>query len=187
MAIQSKTLLRKNTKTVKIVTKNREGANMLWRKSTKNIRKLEAEVKELYKQIKKLESQNQQLSGQVTIYKSARDFMNLLFYKIPTCVLITDDKGRIMKANQHMQDLIETRESALVGKYTVEICTRVDELIKTQNKAFEKKTLKENVINFESCLLHRNGTEVPISSDITFVQDETGKTLGAVAVVHPRG
>ncbi len=159
---------------------------MLWRKSRKDIRKYEAEVKELHKQIKKLESENRQLSGQVTIFKAARDFMNLLFYKIPACVLITDDKGRIMKASQHLQDLIDIRESALVGKYTVEICTRVDDLIKTQEHAFERKTLKEDVNNFESCLLHRDGTEVPISSDITFVQDETGNTVGAVAVVHRR-
>ena len=159
---------------------------MLWRKSRKDIRKYEAEVKELHKQIKKLESENHQLSGQVTIFKAARDFMNLLFYKIPSCVLITDDKGRIMKASQHMQELIETRESELVGKYTVEICTRVDELIKTQEHAFERKTSKQDVTNFESCLLHRNGTEVPILSDITFVSDETGKSLGAIAVVHPR-
>lgn len=159
---------------------------MLWRKPKNDVRKLEAEVKELHKHIKKLESQNHQLSGQVTIFKAARDFMNLLFYKIPACVIITDNKGRIMKASQHMQDLIETPESELVGKYTVEICTRVDDLIKTQEHAFERKTNKQDVTNFESCLLHRNGTEVPISSDITFVKDETGNTVGAVAVVNPR-
>jgi len=160
---------------------------MLWRKDTQDIRQLKAEIKDLQKHLKKIESENRQLSGQVTIFKAARDFMNLLFYKIPACVLITDDKGRIMKASQQMQDLIDTRESALTGKYTVEICARVDELIKTQNHAFERKTLKEDVVNFESCLLHRNGTEVPISSDITFVKDEAGNTVGAVAVVHPRG
>ena len=159
---------------------------MLWRKGTKNIRDLEAELRELRKEIKKLESENSRLSGQVTIYKAARDFMNLLFYKIPACVMVTDDKGRIMKASQHMQDLMDTPESALVGKYTNEICARVDDLIKTQEHAFELKTLNQDVVNFESCLLHRNGTEVPISSNITFVQDETGKTVGAVAVVTPR-
>ncbi len=99
---------------------------MLWRKNRKDIQKLEAEVKELHKQVKKLESENHQLSGQVTVFKAARDFMNLLFYKIPACVIITDNKGRIMKASQQIQDLIETRESELVGKYTVEICARVD-------------------------------------------------------------
>jgi PAS domain S-box-containing protein len=159
---------------------------MLWRKSTKDIHTLEAEIKDLQKHIKQLESQNRQLSGQVTIFKAARDFMNLLFYKIPACVLITDDKGRIMKASQQMQDLIEFQEAELVGKYTVEICAKVDALIKTQNKAFERKTLKEDVTNFESCLRHRDGTEVPVSSDITFVNDETDNTLGAVAVVRPR-
>jgi PAS domain S-box-containing protein len=159
---------------------------MLWRTGKKDIRGLEAEIKELRKQVKTLESQNHQLSGQVTVFKAARDFMNLLFYKIPACIIITDNKGRIMKANQHMQDLIETPESALVGKYTVEICARVDELIKTQEPAFERKTGKQDVSNFESCLLHRNGTEVPVSSDIIFVPDENGNVLGAVAVVHPR-
>ena len=159
---------------------------MLWRRDTKDIRKLEAEIKELQKHIKQLESQNRQLSGQVTIFKAARDFMNLLFYRIPACVLITDDRGRIMKASQRMQDLIEVPESALVGKYTVEISARVDDLIKTQEEAFERKAHKEDITNFESCLLHRDGREVPISSDITFVHDETGKPVGAVAVVRPR-
>lgn len=159
---------------------------MLWRKGKKDVRELETEIKELRKQVKKLENQNHQLSGQVTVFKAARDFMNLLFYKIPACIIISDNKGRIMKANQHMQDLIETPESALVGKYTVEICTRVDDLIKTQEHVFERKTKKQDVTNFESCLLHRNGTEVPISSDITFIQNEDGNVLGAVAVVHPR-
>ena len=159
---------------------------MLWRRNTKDIRTLEAEVKELQKHIKQLESQNRQLSGQVTIFKAARDFMNLLFYKIPACVLITDDKGRIMKASQRMQDLIKFQESELVGKYTVGISARIDDLIKTQNTAFQRKTLKEDVKNFESLLRHKNGTEVPISSDITFVHDETGKSVGAVAVVRPR-
>lgn len=159
---------------------------MLWRRNTKDIRELEAEVKELQKHVKQLESQNRQLSGQVTIFKAARDFMNLLFYRIPACVLITDDKGRIMKASQQMQDLIEMKESTLVGKYTVEISARVDDLIKTQEHAFERKALKEDVNNFESCLKHRNGSEVPICSDITFVHDETGKPVGAIAVVHPR-
>ena len=159
---------------------------MLWRREIRDIRKLEAEIKELQKQIKQLESQNRQLSGQVTIFKAARDFMNLLFYRIPACVLITDDRGRIMKASQRMQDLIEVPESALVGKYTVEISARVDDLIKTQQEAFERKAHKENIADFESCLLHRDGREVPISSDITFVHDETGKPVGAVAVVRPR-
>ena len=128
---------------------------MLWSKDKKDIRTLETEVKELRKQVKKLESHNHQLSGQVTVFKAARDFMNLLFYKIPACVIITDNKGRIMKASQHMQDLIETPESALVGKYTVDICSRVDDLVKTQEHAFERKTSKQDVTNFESCLLHR--------------------------------
>ena len=178
--------MRKKTKNATLSISIDKGAKMLWRRNTKDIRELEAEVKELQKHIKQLESQNQQLSGQVTIFKAARDFMNLLFYRIPACVLITDDRGRIMKASQHMQDLIEIQESALVGKYTVEISARVDDLIKTQEHAFERKTHKENVTNFESCLLHRDGQEVPISSDITFVHDETGKPVGAVAVVRPR-
>jgi len=158
---------------------------MLWRKNNKNVRELETEIKKLQKNLKQLESQNQQLSGQVTIFKAARDFMNLLFYKIPACVMVTDDKGRIMKASQQMQDLISYPESELVGKYTVEISARVDDLVKDQKEAFERKTLKEDIIDFASLLLHRDGSEVPISSDITFIQDESGKNMGAVAVVRP--
>jgi PAS domain S-box-containing protein len=165
---------------------NIEGANMLWRKGEKDIRNLEAELSELRKDIKKLESENSRLSGQVTIYKAARDFMNLLFYRIPACVMVTDDKGRIMKVSQHLQDLIDTPEFSLVGKYTNEICARVDDLIKTQEYAFELKTHNQDVTKFKSLLIHHDGSEVPVSSDITFVQDENGKTLGAVAVVTPR-
>jgi len=159
---------------------------MPWRRRTKDIRELEAEVAQLQAQVKQLESENRQLSGQVTIYKAARDFMNLLFYAIPACVLVTDDKGRIMKASQRMQDLIGFTETELVGKQTVEISARTDELLKTQAKAIEHKALKKDVERFESFLRHRDGAELPISSAIAFARDSTGKPLGAVAVVNER-
>ncbi len=157
---------------------------MLWRKDSKDIRALETRIKILETHVKKIESENRQLSGQVTIFKAARDFMNLLFYSLPACVVITDDKGRIMKVNQCMQDLIGFSEPELVGKHTVEITARSEEMIKKQEAAFERKARKEDVINFESFLNHRDGYEVPVCSEITFVHDETGKHVGAVAIVR---
>jgi PAS domain S-box-containing protein len=159
---------------------------MLWRKNSNDTRELAAEIKNLQSNLKRLESENRQLSGQVAIFKSARDFMNLLFYGTPACVLITDDKGHIIKANRRMQDLIGFTDAELVGKHTVEITARPEEIIKTQEDAFERKARKEDIANFESLLKHRDGTEVPVFSDITFIQDENGRHLGAVAVVRTR-
>jgi|GEM_PF-1096546 len=159
---------------------------MLWRKNRKNTREMEIELKHLQAHIKQLESENRQLSGQVTIFKAARDFMNLLFYSTPACVLIADDKGRIIKVNRRMQDLIGFTESELVGKHTVEITARTEEMIKTQETAFERKARKEDVANFKSLLKHRDGTEVPVLSEITFVHDENARHVGAVAVVRMR-
>lgn len=159
---------------------------MLWRKRSQNTDAIEKEINGLQTKLKQLESENRQLSGQVSIFKAARDFMNLLFYSIPACVLMTDDKGRIIKASRRMQDLIGFTEPELMGKHTVEITARPEEMIKTQEAAFERKARKENVVNFESFLKHRDGTEVPVLSEITFVHDENGRHVGAVAVVSPQ-
>ncbi len=159
---------------------------MFWRKSSTDIHEMEMKIKSLQTNLKQLESENRQLSGQVTIFKAARDYMNLLFYGIPACVLITDDKGRIIKANRRMQNLIGFTESELAGKHTVEITARPEEMIKTQEAAFERKSRKEDIADFESFLRHRDGTEVPVLSEITFVHDENGRHVGAVAVVRTR-
>jgi len=159
---------------------------MLWRTGSKNRRETEVEIENLQTNLKQLESQNRQLSGQVVIFKAARDFMNLLFYSIPACVLMTDDKGRIIKVNRRMQELIGFTESELAGKHTVEITANPEEMIKTQEAAFERKARKEDVANFESFLKRRDGTKVPVLSEISFVHDENGKHVGAVAVVRPR-
>jgi len=161
-------------------------ADMPWRKRSGDKRELEAEIKNLQAHVKRLEGENRQLSGQVAVFKAARDFMGMLLSRIPACVMITDDKGRIIKASQRMQDLIGFREPELVGKHTVEISARTEELLKTQEAIFEQKAHKEDVENFESFLRHSNGTDVPISSDIAFVRDENGKAVGAVAVVYQR-
>jgi hypothetical protein len=42
------------------------------------------------------------------------------------------------------------------------------------------------VANFESFLKHRDGTEMPVLSEITFVHDENARHVGAVAVVRMR-
>jgi PAS domain S-box-containing protein len=159
---------------------------MLWRRKNQDTRELETHIKELRQQVKQLESEKRQLSGQVTIFKAARDFMNLLFYRIPASVIIADDKGRIMKVSQKLQDMIGYTEPELVGKYTVELSTRVFDLITIQEHIFERMAAKEDVNDLQGFLRHRDGRELPVYTDIAFVRDDSGKNLGAVGVIRAR-
>jgi PAS domain S-box-containing protein len=85
-----------------------------------------------------------------------------------------------------MQGLIGFTGQERAGKHTVEVSARPEEMIKTQEAAFERKSRKEDIADFESFLKHRDGTEVPVRSDITCNHDKNGRHVGAVAVVRER-
>jgi len=129
----------------------------------------------------------------------ARDFLSNILENSLDAVVVTDDKGYIVRANKAFLHLVSCEEKEVAGKHMSEFAPMKEgtyesvtgELIELDKKYSDhlKSTMsrfaeKEKMRNILTYYLRRDNTVVPVEDSMVFLFDTTGRKIGAVAIIR---
>ncbi len=105
---------------------------------------------------------------------------NKILTTMMDALILLDQSGRIVTANEAAQGLLGSRENALKGKSLSSLFAKAD-----HQSAFIRKAIKGDMIkDFELVFKTSQGSHVPVTFSSSALRDETGKIVGSICVAH---
>jgi PAS domain S-box-containing protein len=129
----------------------------------------------------------------------ARDFLSNILESSLDAVVVTDDKGYIVRANKAFLHLVACKKKEVVGKHMsefapmqegtyksvtgelIEIDKRYSDHIQSTMSRFAEK---EKIRNALSYYQRKDNKIVPVEDSMVFLFDTTGRKIGAVAIIR---
>ena len=136
---------------------------------------------QLSKEMNDLRTLNRELGVQKKELLESNQFLENVFQTSGDGILVTDDKGCIIRANKSMENILDYPYADIVGKYTFDFASVDEESAKKNKGVLEDFYEKGFVKNFESNFQKKGGTLVPIEINITKLLDKQGNYIGAVS------
>jgi PAS domain S-box-containing protein len=106
-----------------------------------------------------------------------RDYLNNLIQKSGDAIITLDVEGRVLTYNQGAQDIFGYEEKEMIGR----------QLLAAPQGDFQETVARlaqgETILNLETNLRHKNGTEIPLLLTASPIHDAEGKIVGSFVIM----
>jgi len=130
-----------------------------------------------------LQALNQQLkAGEREILKSKK-FLENIFQTTGTGIFVTNEEGRIIRANRYSLKLFGFTEKEFLGKHVIDISLKTlspDETNPVMERLFENGFVE----NYETICKRKDGSIFNVELNITALKDENEEVIGVVGSVR---
>lgn len=111
--------------------------------------------------------------------KKVKDYLDNMISTSQVAITVIDNEGNFSIFNQGAERLTGYKAEEVVGKKRI-----LDFYVeKKEFEHLQKKLLKEELIeNFETILLKKDGSKVPISISVSLLKDQEGKAIGSIGI-----
>jgi len=128
-----------------------------------------------------LEASNRQLLESQTEIRRARDYLETLFKASPEAILVTNDNGYIIMANDSVHAVYGYHPEELIGQHT-SILTPEEEQNRQENitlmaALFEDKLVHNQVVTRK----RKDGRIIPVETSIALLGNQDGTAMGGIA------
>ncbi len=177
------------------LNKHREQLNGLVKKRTaaltlanEQLKAREQELRAINQQLMASEQQlragNQQLITSESELRNSKEFLEKVFEATADGIMVTDSRGRILKINRALAQMLRCEAHELQGKYTAELTPENDVLIKKRQEVFEELFEKGYIEHWETEWYRKDGTLCPVEINITLQKDPEGNVTSAVGAIR---
>jgi len=116
--------------------------------------------------------------------RESKDYLENIFKTTVDGIMVTDDKGFIVKVNKAIEQILGYREDEMKGRHTAELLTQDEEHRKRNFAMLEQLFEKGSVKNFKAEWCRKDGSLCPVEINITLLKDSEGKISGAVGAIR---
>ncbi len=98
---------------------------------------------------------------------------------MPDSFILTDPKGKILRVNQALTNLLDYQENELTGK-------PINQLIedKYSTQFVDNISEKKEIRNYETTVIGKNNTQRPVSISASVIKNKKGKQIGITLIIH---
>jgi len=114
-----------------------------------------------------------------TELKKVKDYLDNIINISQVAITVIDNEGNFPIFNQGAERLTGYKAEEVIGK------KRVFDLYADKREAeyIKKKILENGLIeNFETTLLKKDGSQIPVSISVSLLRDQQGKTIGSIGI-----
>jgi len=116
--------------------------------------------------------------------KNARNFLEDIFRTAADGILVTDNKGRIIKVNQAIKKLLQYEEDEIIGKFTKDLFPQNEDrrkrALKMMRQLFEDGFIKD----WELSCPRKDGSLCTLELNVNIIKDEEGNVKGIVGAAR---
>jgi len=128
-----------------------------------------------------------------------KDHLDNIINSSLDCIVVSDEKGYIIRANKSLIKLIGYEEKEVLGKHVAELApttkgtykSTTGEMIEINGEFFDvarrmiTRLLQERKItNWESYLINREKILIPVEQNITFLYNKKKEVVGSVGIIR---
>ena len=113
--------------------------------------------------------------------KQARDFLETTFKMSPDAIIVTDDAGLIVSANDSVYDVYGYRPEEIIGQH-VSMMPLDDEQSMSKNIALVELVYEQGIVRcFETTRKHKDGHCIQVETSVALMKDPDGTVLGSIS------
>jgi PAS domain S-box-containing protein len=128
-----------------------------------------------------------------------KDHLDNIIESSLDCIVVTDEKGYIIRANKSFIKLLDYKEEEVLGKHIAELApttkgtykSTTGEMIEINSDFFDgvktmitKLSKESKVTNWESYLISKNKIVIPIEQNITYLYNKKEELVGSVGIIR---
>ncbi|MFH0930850.1 MAG: PAS domain S-box protein, partial [Candidatus Zixiibacteriota bacterium] len=111
--------------------------------------------------------------------KKVKDYLDNMISTSQVAITVIDNEGSFSIFNQGAEKLTGYKAEEVIGKKKLsDFCPDKEELEYIQTKLLEERLIE----NFETTLLKRDGSIVPVSISVSLLKDLQGKSIGSLGI-----
>jgi PAS domain S-box-containing protein len=115
---------------------------------------------------------------------SPKDFLENIYDTTPDGIMVSDNKGYIIRVNRALEKMLGFSQEELIGKHTGEMSPNDEKHIEIGMKMLTELRAEGYIKNFEAYWSRKDGSLCPIELNITLLKDRNGNKAGSVAIIR---
>jgi len=156
--------------------------------ANQRLRAKEQEVRAVNQQLKASEQQlraaNQQLIASEKEVREVNDYLEKIFSTTADGILVSGPDYKIVKVNKAMLEMLGYEESEMLGQSPRKFGPQDKKRLERHDIVFNDFLKKGSLHNWETVCVKKDGTHVPIETNLTLMKDNDGNMSGVVANIR---
>jgi PAS domain S-box-containing protein len=116
--------------------------------------------------------------------RDARDFIEKIIRTMPDGIMVTDNKGYIIRVNKAVEVMLGYTGEELTGRHPLEFSRVNDTSAKTGGDMIIGLRKQGFLNNFQAEWQRKDGTVIPVELNVTLLKNNDGVPTGSVSVIR---
>jgi len=137
--------------------------------------------------------------NKLSMLKQTGSFLENIMESSMDVIVLTDSKGYILKVNKYFLELLGCKLEEVIGKHIANFGPQVnttytrstgesvhisDTFFEETIKMYQRFVEEKKAINRQSYLVGRDDILIPVEQNMSFLHDEKGNVVGALAIIR---
>jgi len=115
---------------------------------------------------------------------SPKDFLENIYDTTPDGIMVSDNKGYIIRVNRALEKMLGFSQEELIGKHTGEMSPNDEKHMGIGLKMLTELRAEGFIKNFEAYWSRKDGSLCPIELNVSLLKDSNGNRTGSVAIIR---